>query len=577
MSAPKFQSIIKTRNKNKEVHPGQVVVDSGIKRRTPEEMQRVREEKEAQKQRHTNNIIRAALVMDEQAAEDQRRRQAPAIPPLRLPYAAPLAADTAAAKEAQKAQRFAFQDPDNPDADPDYQPLSDQGESEVEDNSEVASDNDSVLSAAPKKRGRQRVGRLDIESARSHCLPNVSSNSSTAITGGKRRADSSTSANPPKLAIKKSKSSHGSQDRYQSVALLDGWKNQPTPLPLLTPASASRSDSDSMMSMVKVTHRNLTPVVLSKKQQHGGDKKWSLKHLPGVGTGDKFKSVLVPLAKVKVAASANPWMSLSVEEVQELVNAVFPDEEFTVEDDDVWCGLISYRLSNWRNAFATHAQEAVQHLINAELAADKDLDIAKLVEEYTTPHGSPYATTPYMWREWILDPDTGKITKRGRLQNRLVLFALAHAHFIEFDEIPDPSKLQPEEWPCGALVLAIQAVQHAFTFWTSGEFVKPSGPASHFSSENYGDSYSVKTLPSGQEVRMRVPKASLLFWPARALTAEQWEDIYKDIKVTLEYLSNRRRRRRSRSVSSAPSSDIIDDPTVQELVFESDNSDGDEA
>ncbi|PPQ76985.1 hypothetical protein CVT24_009480 [Panaeolus cyanescens] len=407
------------------------------------------------------------------------------------------------------------------------------------------------------------------------------------------------SANPPRLAIKKSKSSHGSQDRYPSVALLDGWKNQPTPSPLLTSASASRSDSDSMVqpggfgsdneernveepststngiSMVKVAHRNLTPVVLSKKQQRGGDKKWSLKHLPGVGTSEKFTSVLVPLAKVKVAASAHPWMPLSVEEVQELVNTVFPDEEFTVEDDDVWCGLISYRLSNWRNGFATHAQEAVQHLINAELGNDKDLDIAQLIEDYITPHGSPHATTPYMWREWSLDPDTGKITKRGRLQNRLVLYALAHAHFIEFDEIPDPSKLRPEEWPCGALVLAIQA--HAFTFWTSGEFVKPSGPASHFSSENYSDTYSVKTLPTGQEVRMRVPRASLLFRAARALTAEQWADIYNDIKLTLECLGNRRRRRRSRSVSSAPSSDIIDDPTVQELVFESDNSDGDEA
>ena len=38
------------------------------------------------------------------------------------------------------------------------------------------------------------------------------------------------------------------------------------------------------------------------------------------------------------------------------------------------------------------------------------------------------------------------------------MYTLAHAHFAEYEDIPDPSDLDPSELPGGALILAMQAV-----------------------------------------------------------------------------------------------------------------------
>jgi hypothetical protein len=38
------------------------------------------------------------------------------------------------------------------------------------------------------------------------------------------------------------------------------------------------------------------------------------------------------------------------------------------------------------------------------------------------------------------------------------MYTFAHAHLVEYDEIPDPDKLSASEKPIGALVLSLQAV-----------------------------------------------------------------------------------------------------------------------
>jgi hypothetical protein len=53
---------------------------------------------------------------------------------------------------------------------------------------------------------------------------------------------------------------------------------------------------------------------------------------------------------------------------------------------------------------------------------------------------------------------------QGRFQNSLIIYTLAHAHFSEFDEIPDPRQLSKDERPVGALILALQAVSLLFLF-----------------------------------------------------------------------------------------------------------------
>jgi hypothetical protein len=43
------------------------------------------------------------------------------------------------------------------------------------------------------------------------------------------------------------------------------------------------------------------------------------------------------------------------------------------------------------------------------------------------------------------------------------MYTLAHAHFAEYEDIPNPSDLNPSELPRGALILAMQAVIASIT------------------------------------------------------------------------------------------------------------------
>jgi hypothetical protein len=82
-------------------------------------------------------------------------------------------------------------------------------------------------------------------------------------------------------------------------------------------------------------------------------------------------------------------------------------------------------------------------------------DIAEYVKLFTEIQGDP-PTAPFHWREWDEDEKAEKITKKVR--------SLAHAHFAEYEDIPDPSDLDPSELPGGALILAMQAVSFAAAF-----------------------------------------------------------------------------------------------------------------
>lgn len=79
---------------------------------------------------------------------------------------------------------------------------------------------------------------------------------------------------------------------------------------------------------------------MTKKQARGGDARWKLGHLPP-GTNKKFTDSVVPLAKLKAGTLA-PWAGLNHEQVQKIVDDVFGQGKFVVEDGDVWCGLVSF-------------------------------------------------------------------------------------------------------------------------------------------------------------------------------------------------------------------------------------------
>jgi hypothetical protein len=89
----KFKPTIETRTRNRTTHPGQVVNDAKQKRRSPEEMMKIRAEENRMRQENemeqAENIQKAADVEDRMRREDIDRRssnrqsksQAPFRPP----------------------------------------------------------------------------------------------------------------------------------------------------------------------------------------------------------------------------------------------------------------------------------------------------------------------------------------------------------------------------------------------------------------------------------------------------------------------------------------------------------------
>lgn len=56
-----------------------------------------------------------------------------------------------------------------------------------------------------------------------------------------------------------------------------------------------------------------------------------------------FTDSVVPLAKLKAGTLA-PWAGLDRKQVQKIVDVVFGEGEYVVEDGDVWCGLVSISI-----------------------------------------------------------------------------------------------------------------------------------------------------------------------------------------------------------------------------------------
>jgi hypothetical protein len=70
-------------------------------------------------------------------------------------------------------------------------------------------------------------------------------------------------------------------------------------------------------------------------------------------------------------------------------------------------------LNNWHNGFGTKAAEGLKRYIQvdqAEFFNDRQV-IVEWVEFNLTPHGNP-STYPFLWKEWNINDDTGKVTKK---------------------------------------------------------------------------------------------------------------------------------------------------------------------
>lgn len=74
---------------------------------------------------------------------------------------------------------------------------------------------------------------------------------------------------------------------------------------------------------------------------------------------------------------------------------------------------ISYCLNNWCNGFGTRAAEAVRGCIKVDQAEffENPKIIAHWVEFSLTPDGN-LPTYPFLWKEWKINNETEKVTKK---------------------------------------------------------------------------------------------------------------------------------------------------------------------
>ncbi len=90
--------------------------------------------------------------------------------------------------------------------------------------------------------------------------------------------------------------------------------------------------------MVKIEEK----IVEGSKNAKNGTKKWKLAHLPDHPESENpFSNHVVPLARKKTG-TLDPWEMISMDDLQAIIDQVYPEKEYNVEMGNVWFGLVRY-------------------------------------------------------------------------------------------------------------------------------------------------------------------------------------------------------------------------------------------
>ncbi|KAJ7676041.1 hypothetical protein DFH06DRAFT_1318177 [Mycena polygramma] len=236
------------------------------------------------------------------------------------------------------------------------------------------------------------------------------------------------------------------------------------------------------------------PTAPTLKDIRQGRNKWTTHDLPA-GSAVLFAEVLTPLARY-------------------ILDMVFPGDRYSVESP-VWHGLIAYRLNDWRNSIIARATTGREKNPEPDDEPDEELDPLTYTRDgfinLKTPQGIAafvaWATTevdhtcPFHWREWN-DGDAKEI---------MILDDVPSKYYPASDYKP----------PIGALILAIQATQHALRAWSTGEFVAPSKATGFFSKDYYAD-----TTKMVNGVKKKHKRSSKYVPSIEAFDDHQWQAIF---------------------------------------------------
>ncbi|KAF8217306.1 hypothetical protein K438DRAFT_1748385 [Mycena galopus ATCC 62051] len=311
----------------------------------------------------------------------------------------------------------------------------------------------------------------------------------------------------------------------------------------------------------------------TKKQLRGNQDKSKDSDIPSEALL-KFKTDVIPLSR-ELAGTLEPWLSLTVAQVQAIVDRVFGSDKYLVEKNGPWFELVTYRLTDWRSGFAAQAQKAMEYLIKDAkerakgqqkldatetedqapgseafdfTAAEGIADFCQFALTEHKPGDKKKSTMAFHWRTY-----GDGTTKEGFFLSYNILYTFAH-HLNELATIPANYERSTAR-PVGALLLAAQAVERNLSFWKTGEYIVPKGSDWYFSRDNWSDIRQIDPKTGKTLVTRRATKylGTVGNW-----TAERWDEQLEEAAVWKES------KRQKKAPSAAASSDmevieIIDD------------------
>jgi len=109
-----------------------------------------------------------------------------------------------------------------------------------------------------------------------------------------------------------------------------------------------------------------------------------------------------------------------------------------------------------------------------------------------------------------------------------------------------------DDRPLGALILATQAIEHAFGAWLSGAFVKQTGSAAHFSGAKYGDIFERNTTANSKgQPTMKLNNQATQYIPTmKNFKDTTWDDIYLAVEVFLEERKSKKKKKKAAEFDS---------------------------
>ncbi|KAJ7465495.1 hypothetical protein FB451DRAFT_1369850 [Mycena latifolia] len=337
----------------------------------------------------------------------------------------------------------------------------------------------------------------------------------------------------------------------------------------------------------------------TRKALRNGAATWNLNHLPR-GTSDEFTSEVIPLVR-ELAGAVPPWAALNVEQIQGVVDRVYGKGKHTVTLEGPWYGLVSYRMNDWHNKFAAQALKGMDVLVesygvkagdgsDSELSGGEESDVhpvtptapapdpVSAAAENTTDDSVTNAPKPFVldtpegvrdFVKWALQRhDNGTmafqwktwgngIDKKGFLQSHLIRYTFAY-HLSCLAAIPG-SYPRSQAPAIGALLLSMQAVEHALNLWKTGVYVNTHGNSTHFSVENWGDCVGPADQRTGE--RKLVRRATKYVTTVQKWKKEQqWDEL---ITAASEFVEvGRKRGAASRSASEASGDELVPEEDV---------------